>query len=221
MPQSDTHKPADSNYDPDVFSVDSMASAKNIILTPEPGTSTDERWEKETPYLIEQIAELLKPNEHSCLLDYGCGIGRLSKALIESFNCTVIGVDISMKMRSLATEYVQSTKFSVWSPAILDAIIADGFYADHAISIWVLQHCQNPLADINRIKSALPSGGMLYAVNSNYRLVPTKNGWINDGIDMKELLLQSFTEERNMEIPGSVTTEDLAKHSFVKLLRKT
>ena len=34
-------------------------------------------------------------NETSCVVDFGCGMGRMSKAIIDTFNCEVIGVDIN------------------------------------------------------------------------------------------------------------------------------
>ena len=64
-------------YSPCLFEVDDLETAKRVILTPEQGTTTEERWEKETPYIVEQISECLKPDPGTCILDYGCGVGRI------------------------------------------------------------------------------------------------------------------------------------------------
>ena len=82
-----------------VFAVNNERQAKNIILTPEGGTTTDGRWEKETEFLQQDIGEFLNPTEQMLILDYGCGIGRLAKELINNHACRVLGVDISASMR--------------------------------------------------------------------------------------------------------------------------
>src|SRR5689334_11703310 len=97
-------------YHPDIFEVDDIESAKQIILTPEVGTTTQERWERETPFLVEEIGRALGLDENSCVLDYGCGIGRLAKGLIERYQCFVIGMDISTGMLLLAPKYVWSER---------------------------------------------------------------------------------------------------------------
>ena len=87
-----------------------VAEAKRIILTPE-GQSSEQRWQRETPLLVALIERGCEINEHSWVLDYGCGIGRLAKTLIERHDCRVVGVDISPSMRALAANYVNSPRF--------------------------------------------------------------------------------------------------------------
>jgi hypothetical protein len=48
-----------------------------------------ERWATETPYLADRIGTALGITATSMILD--CGIGRISKALIERFQCRVVG----------------------------------------------------------------------------------------------------------------------------------
>src|SRR5260221_8560231 len=97
-------------YRPDIFEVSDLESAMQIILTPETGTTTQERWEYETPYLVNEIGRTLGLDDNSCVLDYGCGVGRIARGLIERYHCFVIGVDISTGMRQLAPEYVKSDR---------------------------------------------------------------------------------------------------------------
>mgnify|MGYP001566286900 FL=1 len=208
-------------YRPEIFDVADLASAKAIILTPELGTTTEERWKKETPYLVEQIGIYLQPNENTCILDYGCGIGRLAKALIETYSCWIVGVDISAKMRQLALGYVDSPRFSVCSPEALEMVIAKGFSVDHAISIWVIQHCLRPQEDIARIKAAMKRGGLGYIVNSRFRVVPTDKGWANDGIDVMEMLQREFVEVGQYALPEGITTPQIAQIAFVSVLKKS
>src|SRR6187455_2492067 len=95
-------------YSPAAFDVADEAAARRIILTPEFEQDTAERWERETPYLAGLVGGQVPLDADSLVIDYGCGIGRLSKALIERYGCHVLGVDISARMRAMAPDYVGS-----------------------------------------------------------------------------------------------------------------
>src|SRR5207248_9727532 len=127
-------------FRPDVFEVNSVEEAKWITVTPERGISSDERWQKETPYHVEDIGKHLALGRGSYVLDYGCGVGRLAKALIGAYGCRVIGVDQSKSMRLLAPEYVLSDRFAVWAPTALEKMNAQGSQFDAAIRPWSIQH---------------------------------------------------------------------------------
>ncbi len=205
---------------PDVFEVKSMQQAMNIILTPEAGTTTAERWEKETKYLVPDIGKRLKLSADTCILDYGCGIGRMAKGLIDAYGCRVIGVDFSDSMRLLAPDYVLSDRFIVWSPGTLDKMLAKGFAVDAAISLWVIQHVFQPMEVIQRISNAIRPGGLLYALNQNVRCVPTNVGWVNDGFDLRGGLCKVFKEISMHSLPTDATTPQLAAISMIQLLQK-
>lgn len=208
-------------FRPEVFEVASLQQAMAISVTPELGTTTEERWEKETRYLMEDIGGVFAPlSPESCVLDYGCGPGRLSKALIDKHGCRVIGVDTSKAMRLIAPEYVLSERFTTWSPEILDKMIAKGFRADYAICLWVIQHAMQPTELIDRIRQALRPGGLLYSLNQSTRCVPTDKGWVNDGFDIKGSLRRAFTEENIHSLPLHATTPQLAAVSMIQVLRK-
>lgn len=195
-------------YSDNVFQrVRSVNEAKAVILTNEgPGLDTDTRWRVETPYqlgLIEENCRKLTPN--SVVLDYGCGIGRMAKALIDRFGCFVVGVDIAAPMRALAADYVGSDRFFACSPYALDLMTARGFKFDLAVSIWVLQHCQHLDQDIQRIHRALKETGELFVVNDHRRILPTSAGrWADDGQSISEALAELFDEVKSGEMDASV-----------------
>src|SRR4051812_1977873 len=83
------------SYSPAVFHVPDLEAAKAIILTPTPDMTTDERWEVETRNLVEELGRVMDLGTQSRIVDYGCGIGRVAKALIDRYGCSVVGVDIS------------------------------------------------------------------------------------------------------------------------------
>ena len=189
-----TSLPPQPYYDPSCFDVTDLDSAKAIILTPE-GSSTEERWQNETPLVVENvIKECRLTNEH-VILDFGCGIGRIARELIDNTGAFVIGVDISSSMCRLAVDYVANdSRFVCVSPSALDVLIDRGLRVDAAYSVWVLQHCSEPEIEIARIRSALKLGGKLHVVNNLYRAVPTSAGWADDSKDIRNLLSELFEE---------------------------
>ena len=201
-------------YHPAVFHVNDIPQAMSVIMTPE-GSTTEERWQIETPYLADLIAQQVTITPDTLLLDYGCGIGRLAFELIQRHNCRVVGVDISPSMRALSVIYTRSNRFLSCSHEMLEGLVARGMRFDAALSLWVLQHCATPAEDIARIRNALKPEGLLFVVNGVFRSVPTlESGWVNDGLDVKEMLMSRFPLIHEGKLAREKTTESLAAHAF-------
>ncbi len=173
-------------YDPSVFmDVDTVDEAMRIILTPEAGMTSAHRWKTETPYLMSLMEKHIARG--STVLDYGCGIGRLSKPLIEKHGCTVVGVDISPNMRALAASCVASDKFFALHPDMLMLFPSNS--VDAAIAVWTLQHCVDPKLDLGFIVEMVKPGGTLFVVNNVNRVVPVSSGrWADDQIDIDKVI---------------------------------
>ncbi len=208
-------------YRPAVFSVQSMAEARKIILTPEPTIGTEERWETETPLLAEELVDSLKPNKNTLLIDYGCGIGRLAKEVIRLSNCSVLGVDISLEMRTLANSYVGSERFTATSRKGLLQMVRRGLKVDHGYTVWVLQHCVKPKEDINLLRLSLRLDSRLHVINSTRRWVPTNKGWINDRIKVPELLAAQFEAVEERSIPKGALSPAMERSCFTRIYRPT
>jgi SAM-dependent methyltransferase len=189
-------------YFPEVYNVADEKSARQIILTDDgEGADTTTRWAAETPYLLELFQNTLNLRADSLVLDYGCGIGRLSKAIIDASGCSVIGLDASASMRKLALDYVGSDRFTTVSPVQFDTLVAAGLRVHAAIAVWVLQHCFSPGDDVARIRRSLVPAGSLWVMSMSERAVPAvregmevREGfcWVSDGIDVAALLRAEF-----------------------------
>jgi len=202
-------------YSPDIFNVRNVGEAKEIILTGHESLSVEQRWETETPHLIELLRPLkLKPN--SVVLDYGCGIGRMSKAIIEAFGCYVLGVDISADMRALSAHYVKDPRFFSCHPDALKGFnYAFSSEFDAAISVWVLQHCRDPNEDVDLIRYVLKIGAPLFVVNETKRFVPCKEFlWLDDGIDVRALLRSKMIEQDAGSLDPAVVSEFVAGQTY-------
>lgn len=178
-------------YQPQVFERPTLEAAQGIILTPENGHSTAERWQSETPYLAGKILQGLPANpsgQARLVMDFGCGVGRLSRELAHAGGLSVIGVDASASMRRMAPEYVASPNFIVTGAEGLAALVAGGLRYDAALSVWVLQHCLDPALEINRITAGLAADGLFFVVDMTHRAVPTDQGWADDGQSIMGLL---------------------------------
>jgi cyclopropane fatty-acyl-phospholipid synthase-like methyltransferase len=191
-------------YKPDIFVVPNVDKAKEIILTFDGTRTPEERWQQETPILAELISRHLEIARGQLVLDYGCGIGRLAKALIERNGCGVVGVDISVSMLQLAPGYVGSAVFAGIPPAMLEVLTARGLRFDSAYAVWVIQHCLVPREDLQRIADALKPDGRFEIINTKHRCVPTDKGWANDNVDIIAILHELFEEVKLGVIPPGV-----------------
>ncbi|MBT3267117.1 class I SAM-dependent methyltransferase [Candidatus Poribacteria bacterium] len=207
-------------YTPDVFDIRNLAEAKSVILTPEEKTTTDERWERETPFVVGEIVRLMEPTADSVILDYGCGIGRIARELIRHSGCIVIGVDISVRMRSFARAYVRSERFVACSTSELDRMMQDGCRVDHAYTVWVLQHCADPSSDVARMACAVGAGGRLYVVNMHDRRVPTDVGWVDDEQDVNAVISNQFEPLWTAPLPEDVVSNELRDAAACSLWRR-
>ena len=210
-------------YSPEIFDVKSMEHARFVILTPEGNQDTNTRWERETPYIINQIDQVTDLNSSSVVLDYGCGIGRVSKALIEKYECAVIGVDISAGMRSFAETYVNDPRILCCSPEMFKYLIYDvNLKVDFAISIWALQHCINATSCILRMRRSLVDSGKLFIINNFNRCIPTQDdGFIHDGLDVhQEIIKNGFTDLSRHRLPIELFPEQLVMAAYEAVYKK-
>lgn len=208
-------------YDPNIFNKKDLEEAKKIILTNEKDISSETRWENETPYIVDSISSKINLDENSLVVDFGCGIGRISKELIDKYGCKVVGVDISASMRTHAKSYVNSEKFQAVSPFEFRNMILKGVRFDAAVAVWVLQHCIDPLSDICMIKASLKKGGLFYVLNNIQTAIPTNKGWKTNKTDVFNLLENLFGQVSKQKLPKSAGNEYISKYTFESLFSNT
>lgn len=152
-------------YRPDFFLRRDLADAKEVILSPGGGMTTDERWERETDWLMERINF---DGDDGLVVDYGCGVGRLAKRIKNP----VIGVDIAQSMRVHADLYVDRPTFSAVTPQMLKVMRANGLRAKGVVAAWALQHVLDVAETVDLLLSMLRSGGVFWLLDLHERHIP-------------------------------------------------
>lgn len=188
-------------YAPQIFIQPTLDDAKQIILMPEQGLTTEQRWELETEWLRPK----LKFGE-GLVIDYGCGVGRLSKVIEPNH---VLGIDISHTMREQALTYVQKATFAVTHPFFLEEMVKAGLRANGAVAVWALQHCLDLKFDLKLLYEALLPGAKLYCVDQTLRrYIPASINedkeftWVNDGVSIDQTLHEvGFAFDSKEEMP--------------------
>lgn len=180
-------------YLKEAFNPSTIEEAKNICISP--SKNNPGKFEKETVFTINFLVDERLVFNDSSVLDFGCGVGRLSKAVISRLGCRVDGFDISQSMLERANEFVLSKNFK---PVLYTKGMEYEGRFDVALSFFVLQHSEHPIEDIEFIHSILKDSGKLVLMNEPKRFVPVSMDmnrfvqWEDDGIDIEAEVSKKF-----------------------------
>ena len=157
-----------------LFKVKNLEEGKESVVGHCNGFDRQQRWDAETPDFAKAIkAQIRTRNDGGCalVLDYGCGVGRLAKAVASrDEKISVKGVDASVEMMTEAMKYVGDPYvFQTMKPSELSSI---GYKFDVAYCVYVLQHV--PAIEIReilqRIYDNLKDDGTFIYCSSDYRM---------------------------------------------------
>ena len=205
----------DPKYRPSIFDCADLDAAKRIIITTMTAEENEYLWRVDTPLMAQLLVDHLKLSPASRVLDFGCGIGRIARALIEKVGCEIVGIDISASMRQMAQDYVASPRFSALEPARLAEDGLPGSFGA-AYAIRVIQHAEWPGEELTRIAGSLRPDGRFALVNSYERCVPTTHGWATDGVDVLALANEIFRLDATFDHPVHVYRPETAQAIFLR-----
>lgn len=172
-------------YIKEIFDVQTFEQAKHVVLTTDP--ENPKKFETETNFLVDTIAEqdFIRLKDESIVFDFGCGMGRIARELINKFKCKVIGVDISPSMLQFAKLYTANlNKFQ----GMYEYTTPES--CDVALSVLALQHAEDPQKEIDNIYNVLKPNGIFVLLNERQRFVPSDVDsnryivWNDDGFDV-------------------------------------
>jgi len=148
------------------------------------------KWEKEAFFqtgvaeicdVLSRLSALGTKLRFGVALDFGCGVGRLSRALSSHFE-RVVGIDVSEAM--LAEARAVNTQFSnieFWHNIRDDLAIVQSGSVDFLYSNLVLQHIPRRLQRlfIREFCRVLNSGGVLVFQTPSRPNLATARGWLH------------------------------------------
>lgn len=186
-----------------LFKPGTIEQAKDMVVGNCNGFSMQNRWEIETPLFAKAINKPLEIySSVTEILDYGCGVGRLAKEVLnQNPHCTVTGVDASSDMLEKSKEYVNSNRYSISFPWELD----ENKKFDLIYCVYVLQHV--PSIEIREILARifyhLKDEGKFVYCSSDYRMAIRfdDGGFFDDrflGVNLREEIERFFEPVRDL-----------------------
>ena len=191
--------------DHNLFKPKAFEEGRHAVVGDCNGFTMQQRWDAETPEFAKAIrAQINTRNSggYALVLDYGCGVGRLAKAVMSREDkISVKGIDASPDMMKEAEKYCGDPyMFQAWTLAHLNDF-SDKF--DVAYCVYVLQHV--PAIEIRdilqRIYDNLKDDGTFVYCSSDYRMAINFNGsgfWDDraiNGVNLQEEIERYFVKQ--------------------------
>lgn len=198
--------------DHNLFKSKNFEEGRHSVVGDCNGIPMDVRWKEETPAFAKKILSYASNVPGFTILDYGCGVGRLAKEILnQNKTVTVIGLDDSQDQLNLAKEYVNDSRFIPVLPYQLNQKV------DLVYCVYVLQHIPSIeiREAIQRIHTFLkPDGNFIYC-SSDYRMAIRFDGkgFFDDrflGVNIREEIGRLFDEQ------GDLFPEDKQMNEVVR-----
>lgn len=192
------------------FDKSDYIGAKDVIL--EKIDNKERNWEIETQNTIEFIKPFLQKDFK--VLDFGCGVGRLSLPLAEHVNF-VYGVDKSNDMLRIA-ERQRLDRNTINAKFIdLDFFLSNEILKfDLIICVFVLQHIPKHNLEIifNKFRLSAKPDARILVINTPTRFVVNGNEYFDDKVDIRELLNDNFIYVENLGL--DIIGREISEHHF-------
>jgi len=180
------------------FNIKDFREGQDMTVGAINGIPTDVRWAEETEIFSELISEKISDlglvNQEAVeVLDFGCGVGRMVKPLLNNHsNLRIMGVDQAMEMLTFAEDYIHSERFKA---QLLSNFMFVEKTFDFAICIYCLQHVRRDLLRpvVEKLVSIAPR---LLIVNSVSRMALPD--FRNDDVNVLSLLKEYYTRFENI-----------------------
>lgn len=187
-------------------------SARSTVVGNINCLTVDERWEHETRVFADAIMKHL-PTEPCAILDFGCGIGRMSKEILDRHpTCAIVGVDNSEVQLGHARSYIQDPRFTALFPHEVEGRF------DFAFSLYVLQHVRavHLRQTIQIIHAHLAPGGIFIQGCSKHRMAVRSDAprFLDDsflGVDVWNELELLFEPIGDLFTPEDLEREPLLR----------
>lgn len=208
-----------------LFKPGSFEEGKHAVVGSCNGFLMDERYALETPAFADQILSFAKGFD--TILDYGCGVGRLMKEILNKDDTIFIdGLDASSDMLKLTRENIENDNGiirNLFLPETLDNL--PNIKYNIIYCVYVLQHC--PAIEIRdvlrRIHRHLEPGGKFIYCSSDYRMAIRFDGkgFFDDrflGVDLRAEIDRFFNVERQLFMPEDIAKFDIRTQQILNTM---
>ncbi len=175
------------------------------------------RWEQETPVFAQAILRHVMP-EDKRLLDYGTGVGRLAKAILERQpNIEILGVDDSPVQLEHARRYVNNPRFQPILPQQCHNQV------NLVYCVYVLQHIPaiSLREALSRMHYWLRPGGTFIVCTSYSRMAPRFDNccsFFDDGIlgvAIRAEIERLFEPQGDLFLPEELQQNDIVRRMVI------
>jgi len=133
-------------------------------------------WEQATRQTLRVLRQVGLVRDGQTVIDYGCGVGRITRALAETYRLRLLAVDRSADMRRHARRYIPERCFREGGVELLsDTDLFERLprlagSVDTILFIEVLQHIPEPILDtlLPRLLPVLSPGGRLFVLGNEH-----------------------------------------------------
>ena len=144
-----------------------QARDERVTVPANPATYTDEAQDAYLSEILRDVPDVAG----SIVLDYGCGIGRVTRALLRR-RARVFAVDVSPQMLAYCRQYCDGLPglVTVLCPGDSVPLVGDAT-VDGAICLYVLQHCptlEMARAILEDLARVICPGGWLVAQSTDH-----------------------------------------------------
>lgn len=179
------------------FDIENEDKAKNVIL--EKLDDKKRNWEIET----NELQNLLRPylNKEYSVCDFGCGTGRVSKA-IANYVKDVYAIDKSEKMLEILSRNIKREDINNIHELNLVKYMKLEYKYDLILAIFVLQHIPLEMLHIilEKFQKTCHEKTKLIVINTPDRHVVDGVDYVNDGIEIKSLIEEYFIKVSDINI---------------------
>jgi ubiquinone/menaquinone biosynthesis C-methylase UbiE len=125
---------------------------------------------------LETLKSCLPDDKVKVIVDLGCGTGRFTTALAESFHCSVIGIDPSLAMLDVARS--QDRANICWKQGRAELIPLEDASVDVVFMSQVFHHLVQPQEALQETRRVLRPGGYLIIRNGTQEN-NAEMGWLH------------------------------------------
>lgn len=198
-----------------LFRPKNFNEARDMVVGPCNDYTMEERWELETPLFADVLTKYIHFTNATSVVDYGCGCGRVAKAILERNPQleNLYGIDASTEMLKSAEQYCNDSRFVPCKPKNTPIGKCGVVY-----SIYVIQHI--PAIELRdalfRMHQAVSPEGVFINCSSMFRMaINFRDGSFFDdsilGVDLKSELERLFIPRGNLFSEANFARHDILR----------